>query len=82
MTSSLCDYADLKPNPVFFTKTKFNFKYFIIDHHHYRVHEDGTCEEPLYYGDKVTSWNECPVPKILTAFLLKLHVAPNILTAS
>jgi hypothetical protein len=75
MTSFLCDCESHK---IFVGKTKFGFQYFIVDYEHYRVHENGICEEPVYYGNKVTSWNECPVPMLLTAFLLKRLVAPEI----
>jgi len=46
--------------------------YFDVDCLHHRVLHDGTCEEPVYNVNEISRWKRCPIPKLLTAFLLKL----------
>jgi hypothetical protein len=46
--------------------------HFNVDCLLHRLHSDGTCEEPVYNGNELSRWKRCPVPELLTAFLLKL----------
>jgi hypothetical protein len=46
--------------------------HFNVDCLLHRLHSDGTCEIPVYDKDEISRWKRCPIPKLLTAFLLKL----------